>query len=331
MNAELLVSVIITGFNESAYIGQSIESILQQRYENIEVILSDNCSDDDTFLIMKNYAEKYKDRCRIAVTKTLENVHISGNLAHACSFARGDIIVRQCGDDISHADRVGETVTAFQNNPDVHVLGSLFENIDHMGNPLGAHMDWPTVTSKINNSDRWVQCEKVLLRWWPVTFGCCQAFRRNVIDLFERIPDGLLYDDQIIAFRGYLLGPTLWIQNYLVKYRQHMSNAVNRVSEDRSAQKKSDEWRRKQAAALPKVWANDAKCALSRNLISKIEYARFDRILREADLFLGIQGEWDEYTLFKKLGLVASSLISSRRYPKRFMAEEIWFKWFRNR
>jgi len=280
---------------------------------------------------MKDYAGKYKIRCRITVTKTLENVHISGNLAHACSFARGDVIVRQCGDDISHPDRVGETVSAFQNNPNVHVLGSLFENIDHVGNPLGAHMDWPGVTSEINDSDRWVQCEKVLLRRWPVTFGCCQAFKRDVLDLFERIPDGLLYDDQIIAFRGYLLGPTLWIQNYLVKYRQHMSNAVNRVSEGQSAQKKSDEWRRKQAASLPKVWTNDAKYALSQGLISEDEYARFDRILREADLFLGIQGGWDDYTLLKKLSLVACSAISSRRYPRRFMAEEMWFKRFRNR
>lgn len=330
MNESPLVSIIVTGFNESAFIEQSIDSMLNQNYGNIELILSDNCSSDDTYEIMRHYAEKYQDRCRIVVTQTKENIHISGNLAHACTFAKGDIIVRQCGDDISLPNRVTETVAAFRENPEVHVLGTLFESIDQEGLPLDTEMTWLTVTKEINDACRWTQCEKILLRRWPGIFGCSLAFRRNVVDKFERIPSGLLYDDQIISFRGFLLGRIFWIQTCLVKYRQHASNAVNSFKQDRAAQEEVDERRRKQTALLPKVWERNVKFAEDTCLITREEAEKFHLILREAKLFLGIQGEWNDYSLLKKFGLLLSSAISRRRYPRSFMVKQIFTKRFQH-
>ncbi|HOJ48978.1 MAG TPA: glycosyltransferase family 2 protein, partial [Bacillota bacterium] len=51
------VSVVMPAYNASKYIGQAIESVLNQTYVNFELIVIDDCSTDNTYDIIKKYSE----------------------------------------------------------------------------------------------------------------------------------------------------------------------------------------------------------------------------------------------------------------------------------
>ena len=58
-----LVSVCINAYNAEKYIMQTIESVMNQTYKNLQIIVVDDCSTDNTCSIIKNYVDKY-DNCK---------------------------------------------------------------------------------------------------------------------------------------------------------------------------------------------------------------------------------------------------------------------------
>ena len=72
-----LVSIIIPTYNSSKYILQSIISAIDQTYTNVEIIVSDNCSTDDTVDIVKSIAVKDN---RIHLYQNKFNIHTNSSI-----------------------------------------------------------------------------------------------------------------------------------------------------------------------------------------------------------------------------------------------------------
>ena len=66
----LLISIILPTYNGQKFLSKSIESVLNQTYRNIELIIVNDCSTDNTFKICKKYAEKDS---RIKIINNKEN------------------------------------------------------------------------------------------------------------------------------------------------------------------------------------------------------------------------------------------------------------------
>ena len=56
----LLVSIVVITYNSSHYVLETLESIKSQTYKNIELIVTDDCSSDDTIFLCQNWIEKNK-------------------------------------------------------------------------------------------------------------------------------------------------------------------------------------------------------------------------------------------------------------------------------
>ena len=69
------VSAIVPNYNHARFLGQRLDSILAQTYENIEILILDDCSTDDSRAVIEGYREKYPGRIR-----TLYNEENSGNV-----------------------------------------------------------------------------------------------------------------------------------------------------------------------------------------------------------------------------------------------------------
>jgi glycosyltransferase involved in cell wall biosynthesis len=95
------VSVIIPAFNASKYIGDSIMSILQSTHENIELLIINDGSKDDTGKIVKSFKDK-----RVCIINNEENEGIVRSLNRGVKIAQGDYIARMDADDISHPNRL---------------------------------------------------------------------------------------------------------------------------------------------------------------------------------------------------------------------------------
>ena len=114
-----LVSVIISTYNEEKYIAESIRSILLQDYPNIEIIIVDDASTDDTVRIIR---EMKSDKVRLYLNK--ENKKLAHNLNFAISKANGKYVARMDADDIAWKNRISEQVAYMEKHPDIDVLAA---------------------------------------------------------------------------------------------------------------------------------------------------------------------------------------------------------------
>lgn len=97
----MLVSVIVITYNSSRYVLETLDSIKRQTYDDIELIVSDDCSKDNTLSICQAWIEKHSDRfTRTVVVQTLSNGGICRNYNYALQYAQGDWIKYIAGDDI---------------------------------------------------------------------------------------------------------------------------------------------------------------------------------------------------------------------------------------
>jgi glycosyltransferase involved in cell wall biosynthesis len=90
MNNEIpLVSVLMTSYNRQDYIAEAIESVLNSKYQNFELIIVDDGSKDQTVKIAQEFAEKDK-RIRLYINE--KNLGDYGNRNKAASYATGKYI-----------------------------------------------------------------------------------------------------------------------------------------------------------------------------------------------------------------------------------------------
>ena len=108
MILEKKISIILTTFNSSKFVENTINSILKQSYQNFELIIIDDCSTDNTFLILKKYQS---NSSKIRLYKTKEN---SGTAATPRNLgikkAKYDIICFIDGDDIWEKEKLFQQI-----------------------------------------------------------------------------------------------------------------------------------------------------------------------------------------------------------------------------
>jgi glycosyltransferase involved in cell wall biosynthesis len=85
MNGEL-VSVVMCTYNGAPYIPEQLDSILQQTYPHLEVIVGDDASTDDTWSVLQDYAAR---DARIRIYRNEVNAGYNTNFSTACSLATG--------------------------------------------------------------------------------------------------------------------------------------------------------------------------------------------------------------------------------------------------
>jgi glycosyltransferase involved in cell wall biosynthesis len=127
MNKQPLVSVLIPSYNSGKYLDDSVGSILVQSYSNWELIISDDCSTDDSFQIAQKYASKDK---RIKAFKNAKNLGISGNMNKALKQCNGKYIAILDADDWSYPYRLKEQVEAMESNEKIVACSGWFDICD---------------------------------------------------------------------------------------------------------------------------------------------------------------------------------------------------------
>jgi glycosyltransferase involved in cell wall biosynthesis len=114
-----LVSVLMTTYNGSRFIRETIESILSQTFSNFEFLIIDDCSSDETAAIV----EQYDDR-RIRLIRNQSNLGIPRSRNLGIEQAAGTYMAVTDHDDISAPDRLTRQVAFLEAHPDVVLLGT---------------------------------------------------------------------------------------------------------------------------------------------------------------------------------------------------------------
>ncbi len=125
----VLVSVVIPAFNNAQYIVETMESVLGQDYEDLEVIVSDHGSTDGTLALLQRYASHPK----VSVLSTEAGGGAIRNWNRVSREATGELIKLVCGDDLLETTAVREQVAAFDAYPSAVLVASQRDIVDHHG------------------------------------------------------------------------------------------------------------------------------------------------------------------------------------------------------
>ena len=116
---EKLVSVIVLSYRSAETIVETLESIKKQTYPNIELIITDDCSPDDSVAVAEKWIGENEESLyllKLVTTKT--NTGIPGNINRALKQANGDYVKLIAADDYMTEDAIAEYVTFCEKNPD---------------------------------------------------------------------------------------------------------------------------------------------------------------------------------------------------------------------
>ena len=116
-----LVSVCIPVYNNADYIGETIDSILAQTYQNLELIMVDDNSTDHSYQVLQDYAKKDE---RVKIYKNETNLGMSGNWNRCLELCSGDVMKLVCADDLLSPDIINREMEIFEKYPEVVLVDS---------------------------------------------------------------------------------------------------------------------------------------------------------------------------------------------------------------
>ncbi len=198
-------------YNGAEFICEQLKSILSQLPPDAEIVIADDGSTDDTLQLIATFGDS-----RIRVLPAEKHLGVIYNFERAFRAAKGDVLFLADQDDLWLSGKVSK------------VLAKL-EECD-----LVMHDAW--LLHK-GDAGMWVRKGKlsdirpyqsgVVCNWWKNSFtGCCMAFRRNVLESSLPFPRNLPMHDQwlgLVAEKKFRVG---FMEDVLVEYRQHSSNAT---------------------------------------------------------------------------------------------------------
>ena len=175
----ILVSVCIPVFNREKIIAHTIDSVINQSYKNIEIIVSDNCSTDNTFNILKSYAKKDS---RIKLFKMEANKGPVQNWRNCFVNSSGQVIKFLWSDDYIDLDFIKRTLKELK--VDVGFVYTPVKWYDVKSMKICQNIGFKIVNKPLLTLDFFV--ESLVLQGSVPVSGTCAIFRRNIIgDLFS--------------------------------------------------------------------------------------------------------------------------------------------------
>lgn len=122
------VSVIMPCYNQSAIIGRAIESIISQSYQNLHLIVLDDCSKDDSVEVIDSWRQRYPEK----ITRYLQpqNVGHARNMNTGYRLCEGDLVTFCDGDDWYYPDKISNEVARLRDLSGYQVCYSNFDFYD---------------------------------------------------------------------------------------------------------------------------------------------------------------------------------------------------------
>lgn len=205
------VSFLLLVYNQEEIVKDAISGALSQNYPCLEIIISDDCSTDNSFEIIRSFVNNYDGPHKIIINKNEVNMGIAAHCNKLMSLASGDYFVMAAGDDISEPDRVGKVMEAWSKWPSTMAVRSQCVPIDQFGNKLS---EPPASTSGIDAATRYEVVQNI-----PCYHGAVMCYRREVFDFFGPISDRCWSEDVVLGYRARLLGDIVSLGCKLVRYR----------------------------------------------------------------------------------------------------------------
>ena len=207
------VSVITAAFNAAPFIGQCVESILNQSFADLEMIVVDDASTDGTGDILAQYHDP-----RLHLVRNDQNLGVVGARNRAISLARGEFIAPFDADDLSMPGRIARQVALLDEQPATVMVGTATFNLENGHTRPGLSLS---------------NASPLLLRWLLHVgnpFGhSTLLYRASAVRRLEQfLDDSFRYaEDFEFCHRMMRQGELAYLNERLVFYRRHPEGVSN--------------------------------------------------------------------------------------------------------
>ena len=222
MSEPFLVSIIINNYNYGRFLGDAIESALNQTYSRIEVVVVDDGSTDNSQDVMQQYSDRI-----VPVLKSNGGQASAFNAGFAAS--QGSILCFLDADDLFLPKKVEAIVDAFLKNPQSNWFFHPLQTVDETATFIEpARIQITTQEFDFRQTMQLGSLREVVSRLpfaIPATSGLC--FARSLLDQILPMPEAenIALNDTYLQLTGFALSQGVAINQTLSLQRLHNSNA----------------------------------------------------------------------------------------------------------
>ena len=215
-----LVSVLITCHNYGRYVGRAIESVLNQTYRSVEVVVCDDGSTDDSVDVIHRYVERER-RVRL-----IRQANAGPPAAYGAAYhhSHGEVLCILDADDAFAPHKVDAVVRCFHTDSRVgYVIHPLFM-VDAEDRPIQP-------LTLLDNFEEGYVADKIVRRggrWRSMPTASGISFRRELAPYVYPIPDGI-YADVLFNTLLPLVTHVAVVRDYLGFYRLHGGNLTGEI------------------------------------------------------------------------------------------------------
>ena len=224
-NREPLVSVLVPAYNHEKYVIECLDSIKDLVYPRLELLVSDDCSQDDTFRLAEQWAQNHTDRFeRTLVVRQDSNLGIAGNLQYLFDSAQGVYLAPIASDDMFVTMAIAGRVGILQKNGHIDALFGNAELISESGALIAnaaISKQEASILSKLS-SRKLLAASLMLMRRWPIP-GPVMIMRREAVcegGSVGRLPSEIKIEDAYMHSRLAALGRLGFVDCVVAKYRK---------------------------------------------------------------------------------------------------------------
>lgn len=204
-----LITFALFAYNQEDFILEAVESALAQDYDSLEIILSDDCSTDNTYKIIKEICGKYKGHHKIVLNKNEKNLGLAEHINTIIELSTGNIIVFAAGDDISMVNKTRLLVTPMLSNQNIIGVHSAVDEINKNGIFLKKREVYWKKLDDLN----------YIVENGASVASQAHAFRKEVFEKFGPLNKDVTNEGKVLAFREAALGKIISLEESTIKYR----------------------------------------------------------------------------------------------------------------
>lgn len=202
-------SLILFTYNQEKFVSQAVNAALSQKCDPIEILITDDCSSDKTFDIVKDAVRNYKGPHNVLINRNNKNLGLPRHIDEAHKLSSGDVIIIAAGDDISHPNRCQKIIDCYKSKCPLLVF-SYADVIDSNGEET---------THGYSNATLYKSSDIIeIARSGSLYLGATAAWHRSLYDKYGSIEENS-YEDLIFGFRAALEKNFYILNEPLVTYR----------------------------------------------------------------------------------------------------------------
>ena len=214
MHDRPLVTMVLVAYCQENIVAEAIQGCFDQTYQPLEIIVSDDCSQDGTWTTIKDLVAKYQGPHKVVTNRNPKNLGIVRHVNKVLQMASGTLIVACAGDDISMPERTERLVKAWMTDSStIKSISSACQKITWEGEVIG------TVSAFRSLSHAAEPSAMQVIRNRAYCLGATMMWHRDVIDHFGEIPQTSHAEDGPLLLRATLIGRACYVDEPLIKHR----------------------------------------------------------------------------------------------------------------